>query len=305
MRSATRIQRRRAVSEQRRQATVGPSPARVVRCMDAFVDPVVPGPAAVEAGAVVPHHQVVGLPAVPIDEPRLGGPLQKLLQQGAARLTLPSDNVGGVRPHVEGFLARLGDGADQHLADRGRLLAEGIAHQAGSDLGPGVSHAVLGNQSLQLGLPGLRQSGIGGPQTGVLGLAPMWRHDLGRQHGGPQGDGLEGTVGMPEHVAGLIEGPAVLRRDEAAFLIHVGDAVDGTAASVRIAGHGHLQPAEPPGEGHLLLVGDVLIVEDQDRMPVKGPAKLGKGLLTLGRGRVKAPHLGCDVCFPAGRWSIS
>ena len=73
---------------------------------------------------------------------------------------------------------------------------------------------------------------------------------------------------MPEHVAGLIEGPLVLGRDEAAFLIHVGDAVDGTAAAIRIAGHGHLQPAEAPGEGHLLLVGDVLIVEDQNRTPV-------------------------------------
>ena len=235
---------------------------------DAFVDPVVPGAAAVEAGAVVPHHQIVGLPAVPIDELRLGGPLQKLLQQGAAFLTLPSDNVGGVRPHVEGFLSRLGDGADQHLADRGRLLAEGIAHQAGSDLGPGVSHAVLGDQSLQLGLPGLRQSRIGGPEAGVLGLAPSRRHHLGRQHGGPQGDGLEGTVGMPEHVAGLIEGPFVLGRDDAAFLIHVGDAVNGATAAIRIAGHGHLQPAEALGEGHLLLVGDVLIVEDQNRTPV-------------------------------------
>ena len=56
------------------------------------------------------------------------------------------------------------------------------------------------------------------------------------------------------------------------------------------------KPAEALGEGHLLLVGDVLVVEDQHRIPVKSHAKPGKGLLTEGRGRVNAPHFGCDVC---------
>ena len=102
---------------------------------------------------------------------------------------------------------------------------------------------------------------------------------------------------MPEIVAGLVEGTLVPGRNEAAFLIHVGDAVDEAAASVGIAGQGLLQAAEAPGEGHLLLVGDVLVVEDQHRMSEKGAAKLGKGLLAVGRARLDTSHLGGDVFF--------
>ncbi len=56
---------------------------------------------AVQGAAIVPDHQIADAPFVGVDEPRLGGEFDQPLQQRAAFLDRPADDVRGVRGDVE------------------------------------------------------------------------------------------------------------------------------------------------------------------------------------------------------------
>jgi hypothetical protein len=65
---------------------------------------------AVQRAAVVPHDEVAHLPAVSMDEPRLGRKGGQFLEKLAALLERPADDVRGMRGEVE----RLAAGARMH-----------------------------------------------------------------------------------------------------------------------------------------------------------------------------------------------
>src|SRR5215468_3907616 len=56
----------------------------------------VPHAAAVQTTAVVPHHQILGLPLVAVDVLRLRGKCREFLQEGATFFNWQATNIGGM-----------------------------------------------------------------------------------------------------------------------------------------------------------------------------------------------------------------
>jgi len=158
-----------------------------------------------------------------------------------------------------------------HGSKGGDLLRGEVDHADGLAR---VAEGVLANQILDLRL-GARVEGIvGGAHVRELGVGAPGRNDPSGEEGVLGGNGAKGAVGMPEAITELEEPHAILGGHDLAVLIEVGEVRDaGTEAMIlrfpdvterRVV----LQGAEVEGERDLLLVGEGLLAEDEDGVPV-------------------------------------
>src|SRR6185312_10233904 len=114
---------------------------------------VVIGPAAMHGAAVVPHDQIADAPAVPIDEARLSGEGDELLDQPAPFLDRPADDVRSVRGEIERLAAGAGMAAHDQLRHRRQLAADLLVELGEADERARAEDAVLGDEAVELALP--------------------------------------------------------------------------------------------------------------------------------------------------------
>src|ERR1700680_2863760 len=76
---------------------------------------IVVGTPAMERASIVPDHQVAGTPRVPIDELALRRVLHQVAQQQPSLRHRPTDDVRGMRTHVERLALRGGMDAHQQM----------------------------------------------------------------------------------------------------------------------------------------------------------------------------------------------
>src|SRR6202022_2518033 len=130
-----------------------------------------------------PDHEIADGPAVPVDELRLGGEGDQLLEQCPPLLDRPADDVRGVRSEVEAGAARVAVVADQRLPHRRQFLRDLVVEIGKADLAARAEDAVLDDEPVELALARLRQRVPGRPHIGELGLAAPDR-TWGRQLAG-------------------------------------------------------------------------------------------------------------------------
>jgi hypothetical protein len=163
-----------------------------------------------------------------------------------------------------------------------------------------VHQRVLADEVFDLRLGLVVERVIGGAHVGELGVAALRVHHPRRQQRELCRDRAERAVGVPQAIAEIEQIGAAVLRQRLAVLAEVGDVVEARGEAVFIglgdvAAAGVLALTEVQGEGHLLLVGDVLVVEHQHRVFVHG----GLDLACFGLGerlaQIEAGHLADEV----------
>src|SRR5262249_40829303 len=115
---------------------------------------------------------------------------------------------------------------------------------------------------------------VGGAHVRELGVGAPGGDDPPGEKGVLGGDGAEGAVGVPEAIAELEEPHPILGRHDLAVLVQVGEVRDARTKAMILglpdmAGRlVVLQRAEVEGERDLLLVGESLVAEDEDGVPI-------------------------------------
>jgi hypothetical protein len=106
--------------------------------------------------AVVVNHHVAFTPLMAVNEFRLRGEFEKLMQQRTPILDRPSDNVGGMRPHIKGGPFIDGVRANKGLAD-GRIFFFLCRDQFFIvEMAARVGQAMHGNEPFEHTLPFVR-----------------------------------------------------------------------------------------------------------------------------------------------------
>ena len=221
--------------------------------------------------AVVPHDQIAHAPLVDVDELRLRGVLVQVSQQDARLRHRHAEDGAGVRREIERLAAAHGMRAHEPLADRPehRPLLQ-VEHAQRSAR---VHERVLADEVLDLRLDGRVERVVGRAHVGELGVAADRIHDAGRQERVLRRDRPERAVGVPEHVAEIEQAHARVARQRLAVAAEIRHVVPpGLQALVLglgdVAAAGVFERAEVAAERHLLLVGDLLVVEHEHRVAI-------------------------------------
>jgi hypothetical protein len=133
---------------------------------------------------------------------------------------------------------------------------------------------MLGDQSLDRDLGLVGQRIVGGAQVGELGLATFPGHDMGVEHRERARHGAERGVGVPQSVGQPVEPPLAVGLEHVGIAVEIGNIGDLVgrdpmldAGVPRLLGR-RLDGAEVSGKGDLLVVGELLVVKDHDRVAV-------------------------------------
>src|SRR5688572_12445763 len=226
---------------------------------DALLARAVPGPAAMQRTAVVPHHQVADTPVMAIHVLGPDRHLEELGEQDPALVDPEALDPPGMGADVDVLPAIPRIGAHQGMP-HGRIVAAHLRADAWVDQAAREAEAVDDDPAVDLPAEILRQRVVGHPHADELGLAALGRDDAGGERRRVRGHGLEGAVAVPELVAGLVEHPPIAPVHELAVLVHVREIYHVRAEPVFLAegAHGGLEGPEALAERHLLLVGERL-----------------------------------------------
>jgi hypothetical protein len=246
----------------------------------------------VDGGAVVPEHQVMRLPAVPVLELRLDHVCEQPAQQRVALRPLQLGDVGGEALIDEQRLAA-GGGVDPHHRMGHRRHRLGLVRgQAGPQRALGllrhVAGAVVvhGREAFDLRLGGVVQRVIGRGHADEQRVALDRRQRLGVQQRSQARLGLVGQVGMP--VA-----PGIGQAQRLAILPRlVRDDQDlRMPGQVEMVLHMDLQLAEAAAEVDVLLRRDPLVAEHHDRVRLEQRLDPGEGGVVRRGGEVEPGDL--------------
>jgi hypothetical protein len=158
-----------------------------------------------------------------------------------------------------------------HRPHRHALVGQELGE---AELAARIDQRMLAHQVLDLGLgPGV-ECVVGGAHVGELGVRASLGHDSTAQDRILGRHGAERGVRVPQPIAERGHASLVVARQLAAIPVQIGDVGKGRGESqLRIPDRrigAFLQLTEVAREGELLLVGDILIGQDQHRVPVHG-----------------------------------
>jgi hypothetical protein len=227
---------------------------------------------------------------------RLRRVLGQVADEGARFRHRPANDGADMRRQIQGFAPGHRMRAHQPLAHRGKgtlLLRREVVEAQHTAR---IDQRMLAHQVLDLRLGAVIEVVIGGAHVGELGVAAVIGHGAAGQQGELGRHGAEAAVGMPELVAQVEHPPPVVARQRLVVLVevgHVGQFRRQTAVGVGgdVAVPRPLDLAEIAAVGDLLVVGEALVVEHQDRVAVHARFD-SRGLLGRKRlGDVDAGHL--------------
>src|SRR5579863_995848 len=229
---------------------------------------------AVHRRSIVPRDEVAHAPAMAVDESRLRRMLGEVAQQHARFRQRPSHDRASMRGQKQGFAARLRIGSHEAVTDGAEMLALFGREFGEADRLSRIDQRVLAHEILDLRLRLIVERIVGGAHVGELRLAAAGGNRPPREQGIFRRDRPVGAVGVPQAIGELEQPDPVLGRHDRALAREVGEIGDAPAealllALADVAGRlVALELAKVFGEGDLLLVGEVLAVKDDDRMPL-------------------------------------
>ena len=286
------LARQRLSHLDRRDRVLGGDAAQVARVLGIIV-----GAAAVQGTAVVPDHEVADAPVMAMDELALRGVLHQVAQQQPSIRHRPTEDVGGVRAHVE----RLALGARMRaheLVAHGRqggalgFRVVGVAEQSAR-----MEDRVLGDQAIDPGLRLSRQGVVGGPKIRELRLPAGRRHHVREQHRERARHLAERGIGVPELVGERIEPTVIVARAQLVAGVEIGD-----VGKCRVLQALHdaviarrLDVAEQLAQPQERIVVELLVVEHQHGVAVDGVVELAHRLGRKLGGEIDARHLAHEL----------
>ena len=199
----------------------------------------------VHQAAVVPHHELPGAPAVPVDRSEAGGRLVQLVHERAARLVVHTLDRFRVIAEEQAVAVRLGVGTDDRVGDRRHLPALLVGHRLlAVPARAGEIEVVDGAQVLDPLARPVREAVEGAVHVAEPGLTSLGR-DLHRVHHRREpGPGLPRPVRVPRE-----RSPVRVPPGGVAVRIEVGEPVElGEAVRVVLVHDMDLDLAETAGE---------------------------------------------------------
>ncbi len=208
-----------------------------------------------------------------VHELRLGGVLVQVAEQDARLGRRHPHDGAGVGREVERLAPAHRMRAYEPLAHRPEHRAFLVRVVEHAERAARVHERMLAHEVFDQRLRGRIERVVARPHVGELGVAADRIHHARRQQRVLGRNGPERAVGVPQHVPEIEQPHTRFARQRLAVASQVRDVVHADLEALvlglgDVAPAGVLEIAEVAAERHLLLVGDLLVVEDEHGVAV-------------------------------------